>query len=439
MYNHQMGTDHVMRECQASLVWKAVKKKVSGYSFAILIALVLIIAIYHDKQSWVLIFSALSIPIMFIVLISAYLDKDSGSVKISLVWGILGVCMLLFGVYADNEIINKNFTNIIINLSGTLISLSVIGIVFQLKDTKEYFATTLSDLIMKESYVEKLSRPQLEKLQKTVLERYFQNSSDLNRENSFYRYFSDNLQKFIGSPYRENYVNTVALQYGHGSDTDSTKERSYQVQDDLSYRLRSMGPELQNDIRWKASKDEIEELLNFSIHLGDICIYSWPSNEEQDSASEWIDCNFSSKHPEDGLAVKIQLSEMAKNRPDIRAIYLDGAIVKISAKYLVTKFNSITTKLLFPTKGFSLSVFHPTDVRCKVESYGIDIEARLIDHNKASQGFFFHYADWMLPNSGVYVSIEPIEKVGERSNGKENDLGEPNSKEPRQDENGQSA
>ena len=155
----------------------------------VVVFLCMMVGIIFDYRPWISITSAILTPILLVWLIIAYTKNDSDSLRMSYIWGLLGISMLIFGVYADPGQINPQVISIITNLSGTLISLSIIGIILQLKDTKEYFASTLSDLIMKESYVEKLNRPQLEKLQKTVLERYFENSNDFNRENSFYRFF----------------------------------------------------------------------------------------------------------------------------------------------------------------------------------------------------------------------------------------------------------
>lgn len=177
----------------------------------ILVPVCFLAGLIFDHHPWIVVSSALLIPVLFVWLILAYTKKDVGSVNLSLVWGILGIAMLVFGIYSDPKVVNSHIVSVIVNLSSTLISLAAIGVILQLKDAKEYFASTLSDLIMRESYVEKLNRSQLEKLQKTVLERYFENSSDLNRENSFYRFFSKNLQKYIGSPYRENYRNTLSI------------------------------------------------------------------------------------------------------------------------------------------------------------------------------------------------------------------------------------
>jgi len=322
--------------------------------------------------------------------------------------------MLVFGVYADPAVLNSQVLSVIINISGTLISLAIIGVILQLKDTKEYFASTLSDLIMKESYVEKLNRSQLERLQKTVLERYFENSNDFNRENSFYRFFSKNLQSYIGSPYREHYRNILSIEAIGDKASGQNAEKEFRVSDDLTYQLRSMGADLQRHIRWMAAKDEIKKLEVFSVWIGSRLLFTWPAANDQDSDSELITHNFA-EDPVNGVELLIQLDKIAQSDQDVKREYVDGAIVKISAKYLATNFKSITAKLLFPTKGFSLSVFHPSELRCKVEPYGFNADTHACEHNNTSQGFTFNYSDWMLPYSGVYVAVEEVDLVGQKS------------------------
>lgn len=355
-----------------------------------------------DAHSWIAVTSAASIPLLFTILIASYVKTDVDSVKASIVWGVLGFSMLLFSIYSDKKYINENIVSVISNVSGTLISLAVIGVIFQLKDTKEYFASTLSDLIMKESYVAKLNRSQLERLQKTVLERYFENSHDLNKENSFYGFFRDNLQSFIGSPYRENYRNMVSIV--ENKEFGGDLNNNFFVEDNLTYQIRSMGSDLQKYIKWAATKDEIKKLHEFVVKINDHKIFQWPSSEQQDEI-DLIEHNFS-LNPEDGVNLCIHICDLAKQDEKIREQYRDGAIVKIFAKYSVTNYNSITTKLLFPTKGFSLTVMHDINLKTKVEAYGFDATSRICEHHESKGGFTFNYPDWLLPHSGIYVALE---------------------------------
>lgn len=382
---------------------KSTFKKIKfEWIFYLVFVLCLIIGVIADARSWIVVASATSIPLLFVVLILSYVKNDMDSIKASIVWGVLGFAMLLLAVYSDKKYVNENITSVITNVSGTLISLAVIGVIFQLKDTKEYFASTLSDLIMKESYVAKLSRPQLERLQKTVLERYFENSSDLNRENSFYGFFRDNLQNFIGSPYRENYRNTISI--SEESTSNDVLKNNFLVEDKLTYQIRSMGNDLQKEIRWAATKDEIKKLHEFTVKINDIKIFEWPSSDQQDEV-DLVEHNFSA-NPESGVNLCVRVYEMANKIESIRDQYQDGAIVKITAKYSVTNYNSITTKLLFPTKGFSLTVMHYPGLKTKVEAYGFDSNSKICEHNETNGGFTFNYPDWLLPHSGVYVALE---------------------------------
>lgn len=391
------------------------EEKSQGVEWLIYLAifLSLIFGVLLDNKPWLITATAILIPVLFGWLIYVYTKKDAESVKLSLIWGVLGLSMLLFGVYADPLVINSHIVSVVINLASTLLSLAAIGVILQLKDTKEYFASALSDLIMKESYVEKLNTSQLEKLQKTILERYFENSNDFNRENSFYKFFSKNLQRYIGSPYRENYSNTISINSIEGIGPLRKESKACRVTDDLTYKIRSMGTDLQKEIIWRTAKDEIKELEKFTVCIGSVELFSWPSSLEQDSASELINHNFSS-NPENGVEIRIQLEKLSQTNPMIKDYYVDGAVVKIAAKYVATNYKSITTKLLFPTKGFSLSVFHESNFRCKVEPYGLDEDVNPCDHNETPQGFTFGYSDWILPNSGVYIAIEEINLVGEK-------------------------
>ncbi|GEM_PF-4174622 len=396
---------------------------------AVFVFLFLVISFVYGDKDILQISSSLSIPVLFFLLIKAYSKNDYSSVKISIVWGILGFSLLIFGIYVDEKYFDTKVISIIVNISGTLISLSIIGVILQLKDTKDYFANALSELIMQESYISKLNREQLERLQKTVLEKYFENSNDFNRENSFYRFFNSHLQKYIGSPYRESYKNTISIKpikkISH-SDNDDGGYEDLIIDDSMSYQIRSMGNRLQDEIVWGATENEIKSIKSIKVWIDDFQLISWPPggnlNDESENSSDenksesvnekgseydpeyFLLENF--ENPEPGVLLKIFVDKYASHKKELKAVYKDGAIVKIKASYSSTNYNSIISKMVYPTKGLSLSIFHPEEILCKVEPFGFGSDVRECSIDHANQGFTLDYPDWVLPQSGVYISIE---------------------------------
>jgi hypothetical protein len=73
-----------------------------------------------------------------------------------------------------------------------------------------------------------------------------------------------------------------------------------------------MGADLQEDVRWLAAKDEIKKLESFSVWIGSIQMFDWPAKNEQDSESDLIEHNFAD-NPENGVALRIQLSKIAQS------------------------------------------------------------------------------------------------------------------------------
>lgn len=369
-------------------------------------SLVIVVGVLLLPMASLLKATIFAIPVLFICLIAVYAKGDPSSVKISAIWFVLGVALLIFSIYGDKSVVDQNLAAVLTNIAGTLISLAIIGIILQLKDTREYFASALSELIMQSSYIAKLNQSQLEKLQKTVLERYFENPNDLNRENSFYKFYSAKLLRFIGGPYRENYHNTISVEPIENDDEGP----HYKVQDVLTYQCRAMGNRLQNHVRWRAAKDEIAKLHGFTVHVDNVQVFGWRPATDKGDSIPGVAHDFGGDN-QNGVSFELDLTKIhVESVPEL--LVKDGCVVKIEANYEATNFRSITVKLLESTKGFSLTVYHPVSLRSKIEPFGLESDSPDYDFCETTQGFVVKYNNWLLPNSGVYVAIEPVSRVG---------------------------
>lgn len=367
----------------------------------------------------------ISIPFCFLAIILCYHRINSDNTQKSLLWFILGFCLLLLFSYHENENINKNLETTMITIAGSLLSLGLIGVILQLKDTKDYFAEALSALVIEESYIKKLNHEQLKKLQKKILERIFENNGELDRENSFYKFYNRKIESFIGQPYRENFHNTVAI-----SETKRTpesiggyrsNEKKYLIDDTVSYQCRTMGSRLNTNVKWVASKDEIDELIEFSVYINQNKLFDislLPKNQEEiDEFSLENGVVITKFHgvnkSKGGIDFHLDFSNYKKGKSDI---VKDGCIIKVHAVYIATNFKTIAAKLLEPTKDYTLTVTHPNNLKNKVEVYGYETNSKYYEHRDYTGGFSLSFRSWLLPESGVYIAFEEQELISSSEN-----------------------
>ncbi|MGA7749148.1 MAG: hypothetical protein WCA63_03285 [Gallionella sp.] len=96
-----------------------------------------------------------SVPILLAILLLIYAREEPSIFKASISWVLLGTSLLFFSVFGEEHISNKSFAVFLSSFAAVFVSLGLINIVLQLKDTKEYFANALSDLVVRESYIAK--------------------------------------------------------------------------------------------------------------------------------------------------------------------------------------------------------------------------------------------------------------------------------------------
>lgn len=338
-----------------------------------------------------------SVPILLVVLLLLYAKGELSVIKASISWVLLGVALLTFAVFDNQHISNQAFGTFLSNFATVFISLGLINIVLQLKDTKDYFANALSDLVTRETYIAKLSRAQLEVLQKRVLERYFENSTEFDRENSFYNFFNRDLQRYIGAPYRENYLNSITV--------EDSAPTNYRIRDQVSYTARAVGGRIQNEIRWSSAKNEIKEVISFRLLLDKAEVFSWPQNQAANpkpDASAVVNHNFGGAVEADGVFFEYQLKDFQKH---------EKLHVEFEAVYLASSYRSLTLKVIYPTFGFTVILNHPKELKSRIEPYGFDNRSVDFHASESSTGAMTSYKNWMLPHSGLYIDVQSGECV----------------------------
>lgn len=408
--------------------YKNIVNKVYDVLIFSLFSLLVFSWIFCEKDTFTILVT-LSNPICFLLLIHSYAKDDVDSTKKSLLWFLLGFAMLLFFVYAQIGFVDKNVENVMISIAGSLISLGLVGVILQLKDTKDYFGEALSALVIKETYIEKLSRDQLKSLQKKILEKLFENNGELDRENSFYKFYNRKIESYIGRPYREKFHNTISISnYSSGiknCEDETPGEDRYLVDDTVSYQCRSMGANLNTEVKWVASKDEIDSLTEFCVYLNKDKIFDLEDATRKGPIFLQAADKLSNKLS-NGVIVKIcegfadckngvNLNlDFSEYKNELEFFAKDGCVVRVHAVYIATNFKTVAAKLLEPTKDYTLTVTHPLTLKSKVEAYGFEPNSKYYDHMEFTGGFVMSFGSWLLPESGVYIAFESLDAVDEK-------------------------
>ena len=127
------------------------------------------------------------------------------------------------------------------NLGVSLLILGIIGILLEFRDWKEYFRERLSEIIVKKDYLKKLDQGELVRLQTDTLKAFFK-TDDIDREGSFLNFFHNKIQGYIGSPYRQNYYDSIVIEEYKEDD------KYWKVTEVSTYTCRQVGGTIQDSV-----------------------------------------------------------------------------------------------------------------------------------------------------------------------------------------------
>jgi hypothetical protein len=88
-----------------------------------------------------------------------------------------------------------------------LFMMGTLTVILQVRSWKDYFEDGLSRIVLKQEFLNNLSDEELLALQVKTLKASFKNL-DIDREGSFLRYFQQDMNQYLGCPYREDVSGT---------------------------------------------------------------------------------------------------------------------------------------------------------------------------------------------------------------------------------------
>jgi hypothetical protein len=320
-------------------------------------------------------------------------------------FGPVGIGFMMFGLFAvfislylmevyiggpdAGNPLKLSSIQLVEKLGLTLFAVGLIDLIIHLPALNRHFADGLRDLIIKDSYLKKLSPERLTE----VVNRAFQaqagdSGADIGKEGSFLQYFHSSIRGFITEPYRENASAEILC-------LNTKDENFFYIHDILSYACRKSGKSIQQKVRWSNDPDEIEEpKVKIVIQL--------PGHEDSIVLADQTKFKFKYKgvpelfdEEQDGMDLEYHLLEEPLNAYSDH----DGLIVRIEAEYKVRKDHLQYWTMSHLTKWLNITLRYPCTLDLELIPFIQGSKGKpLITKNS---GYYrASYNQWILPGEG---------------------------------------
>jgi|GEM_PF-2819767 len=320
--------------------------------------------------------------------------------------GILWCLIGLISLFAPKWFLTqKDWPSFFLELTnqfGTaLICLGVVAIIVQFEDWKKYFQERLKDIVIEKSYLESLSDEELAALQVSTLKAKYK-ETDIDREGSFLHYFQRKIQDYIGSYYREHVTCSLLIE------EDDSESNYFRVYDDIKYTCRSIGDNIQDDVRWLYEHNEFEKVDRVQIAFlcpvvnKNDCDRLCKNNSNKKMCKggkvtltkEVLDSN----HSADNEHVKgYSINIGSVSNP------IDQLQIEISTSYLIKKDHFFTWAMTHPSKDVSFTITFPKKYSLNYFIGGV--EPQEYSNNINGNMFTFKHEGWFLPRTGIAYNL----------------------------------
>lgn len=295
--------------------------------------------------------------------------------KVNLVIGIvvvlLGIIILMWGSYYDGKSIIENAKSFAQALGCSVILAGIFGVVLEWKSTRDYFGKRLSEIVLEDDYLKRLSKDRLRNLFLSI-QRHIFDSDDVKKEGGFLDYFNRHLHGYIVQPYRENVSAEMTFSKRDDGDLD--------VKDKISYRCREMNGLIQDFVEVKPEENEFLSWDYTSVTLG----------SGDDKVVEEFDREKLNEILKSDAPLKVTVPEKLK---------VENLKVEIEQHYSIKRTKLQSWQMSHPTRGFKVSISYPIDM--KIDTLPL-LEVRDEATITKQPGYYgITYNEWMLPQSGI--------------------------------------
>lgn len=316
-------------------------------------------------------------------------------VVIGLILIAIGIVIKLVETYlawkfGEHVTLHEFFLELLNHATVALFSVAVLGFILETKHFYEYFHTLIVDTIIDKRFLADLQPDKLEQLKKKCLETFF-NIDELDKEEGFYHFYLDKIEKHIGGPFREYTEAITTVEF-------SQDRKSFIATDDITYTCRKLGKVIQDSADWTAEQDEINRVIEFTItviHKGKTL--ATHSHKEGD---ETLDPAL--KKYEAGHGFMLPLKEYQD---------YDGLKIKLKTVFEVPLERPFSWTMPCLSHSFSGSIRYPCDLEIFFDSFGLDESAlpKAKPTNQTGQRVYhFEHNSWLLPDDGFSYHFRPV-------------------------------
>jgi hypothetical protein len=280
-------------------------------------------------------------------------------------------------------------------ISHGLICVGFVAVILEIPDWRKYFGDRVSDIVLKNSYLDTLNDEQLSLLQAQLLQSKFRNS-EIAREGSFLEFLQTNLHHHVNSSYRENVQSNVDITEVNGGDLLCIEE--------LSYVIKTMGDDSIKDIEWTWVANEIKEDRLFRV------ITKCPPNKFR---SNNCHCPKQNNCIDGSLELTSEKQTFENNdigykiNLDTHLEVTNGILVKVKLEYLMGKNRLYFWSMIVPSKMINLNVRFPEHY--KIDSFIGGLYKFDYIEEKTTHSYSFTRNGWMLPRAGIALNFYKTE------------------------------
>jgi hypothetical protein len=295
-------------------------------------------------------------------------------------------------------------TKFLDHLGIAFLSLGVIGVILEIPHLHDYFYGLFVDALTDPRYVQERKKDNnewIKRQQTKLMAGLFGRdikmadlfAKDIEKPGSFFNYYFDRIQRFIGEPYRDETTGITRIAYDQN-------HANFIVTEEISFNCRKLGEEIQKKTSWTAERDELIDMLAFKISVTPPASL----NADRDLKPETYEWDFDNP-PTDSPLVPVTPS-WGFEMPLEKYRGIDGLTVKTEVTYVVALDRAFSWWMPYISKGLKCEIKYPNDLTIFVDRFILD-DSIMPDTSTPGE-CKFTYTDWLLPRNGLAFHFRKI-------------------------------
>ena len=247
------------------------------------------------------------------------------------------------------------------------------------EDWKSYFENGIKRIVVQQDYISNLEPSTLDNMLRSVMKARFKGVV-VDRENGFLDHFENNLQKYVGSPFREDIISVIRY--------EEQNDGKLNFIDNLEYVCRKIGGNIQDSVRYQLDPGEKLERIDISVYR--------PQKDGFGPKEVLFSTDSVDDEAVEKLANGISLSDYEE---------IDGLKVVIDAVAIQDPKSFSFWRIAHPGRNIDISVVFPHNY-----SISCNLFVSSVDTVSKKEGPGYHriiYRGWVLPENGLAWQLIP--------------------------------